>query len=349
MAHRCSIACIIPPVLLQELAKTGGDEDRDALLRTLAVDATLRTARVHNSLVGAPVNATTVRQSVTPGKPVRTIYDCENQEVRTTPKQMRGEGDPDSDDVTVNEAYAGLGDTYAFYWDRFQRDSIDDQGLPLHGWVHYGQDYDNAFWDGTEMVFGDGKMFDRFTKSLDVIGHELTHGVTEHEAGLQYLNQSGALNESISDVFGVQVKQYKLGQTVEEADWLIGADIVKEGFPGKALRSMAEPGTAWERDDQPANMKDYVNTMSDNGGVHTNSGIPNKAFHDVAMALGGHSWEKAGRIWYETLRDPRVKPNANFRSFAGRTMATVRRLYGASGEEAKAVADGWEGVGVAVH
>src|ERR687886_1132475 len=118
MAHRCSIACIIPPVLLQELAKTGGDEDRDALLRTLAVDATLRTARVHNSLVGAPVNATTVRQSVAPGKPVRTIYDCENQEVRTTPKQMRGEGDPDSDDVTVNEAYAGLGDTYAFYWDR---------------------------------------------------------------------------------------------------------------------------------------------------------------------------------------------------------------------------------------
>ena len=115
---------------------------------------------------------------------------------------MRAEGDPPSDDVAVNEAYDGLGDTYAFFWDQYRRDSIDDQGMPLHGWVHYGRGYDNAFWDGEEMVFGDGRIFERFTKSLDVIGHELAHGVTEHEAGLQYLNQSGALNESLSDVFG---------------------------------------------------------------------------------------------------------------------------------------------------
>ncbi|MEO8688513.1 MAG: M4 family metallopeptidase [Solirubrobacteraceae bacterium] len=345
---RCSIACIIPPVLLEELARRGTDEERDAVLRTLSLDASLRLARVHNSLTTGRVNRATVRQSATAGRPQRTIYDCHGLEPPSNPEQVRAEGDPASGDVTVNEAYDGLGDTYAFYWDRFKRDSIDDQGMPLHGWVHYGVDYDNAFWDGEEMVFGDGKMFDRFTKSLDVIGHELTHGVTEHEAGLQYLNQSGALNESVSDVFGSLVKQYKLGQSADQADWLIGADLVKPGFPGKALRSMIEPGTAWDGDDQPSHMDGYVQTMSDNGGVHTNSGIPNKAFAELSLALGGPAWEKAGRIWYETLRDPQVGADATFREFAGRTAAAARQLYGGGSPEANAVAAAWDGVGVGV-
>ena len=343
----CSIACIIPPVLLEELARRG-DKQRDSALQTLSIDATLRTTRVHNSLVGTAANPSSVLQSVTPGKPARTIFDCQGQLPATNPKIVRREGGRASKDVAVNEAYDGLGDTYGFFWDQFQRDSIDDQGMPLHGWVHYGERYDNAFWDGTEMVFGDGDMFDRFTKSLDVIGHELTHGVTEKEASLQYLNQSGALNESVSDVFGSLVKQYKLGQTAEQADWLIGADIIKRGFPGKALRSMAAPGTAWERDDQPANMKDYVHTQSDHGGVHTNSGIPNKAFHDLSVELGGNAWDKAGRIWYETLRDARLKPDAHFGGFARITLGTARRLYGADAAEVTAVRDAWKGVGIAV-
>jgi Zn-dependent metalloprotease len=345
---RCSIACIIPPVLLEELARRGTDDERDAALRTLSLDATLRLARAHNALVGTPVNRATVLQSVTAGQPQRTIYDCHEQEPVSNPEVVRIEGGPPTDDPAVNEAYDGLGATYNFYWDQFKRDSIDDQGMPLHGWVHYSHDYDNAFWDGQEMVFGDGKSFDRFTKSLDVIGHELTHGVTEHQAGLQYLNQSGALNESISDVFGSLVKQFTLKQTADEADWLIGADLIKPGFPGKALRSMKEPGTAWDGDDQPANMSDYVHTMSDNGGVHTNSGIPNKAFADLALNLGGHAWEKAGRVWYETLRDPGVRPNATFQQFAGRTAATAGRLYGTGSAEADAVVACWEGVGVTI-
>ena len=344
---RCSIACIIPPVLLEELARRAADdEERDALLRTLSLDASLRIARVHNSLTAQRRNRATIRQSATAGSPQRTIYDCHGLEPPSDPEQVRAEGDPPSDDVAVNEAYDGLGDTYAFYWDQFKRDSIDDQGMPLHGWVHYGLDYDNAFWDGEQMVFGDGKVFDRFTKSLDVIGHELTHGVTEHEAGLQYLNESGALNESVSDVFGSLVKQYKLGQAADAADWLIGADLVKPGFPGRALRSMIEPGTAWDGDDQPAHMDGYVQTMSDNGGVHTNSGIPNKAFAELALALGGPAWERAGRIWYETLRDPQVRANATFREFAGRTAAAARSLYGAGSDEVNAVVACWDGVGV---
>ncbi len=348
MGHHRSIACIIPPVLLEDLARRGGDRERDAALRTLSIDATLRTTRVHNSLVGTAANPTSVLQSVTAGTPARTVFDCHGEMPVARPEVVRSEGSPASTDVTVNEAYDGLGDTYGFYWEQFQRDSIDDQGMPLHGWVHYGDRYDNAFWDGTEMVFGDGDMFDRFTKSLDVIGHELTHGVTEKEAGLQYLNQSGALNESVSDVFGSLVKQYKLGQTADEADWLIGADIIKAGFPGKALRSMAAPGTAWERDDQPADMKDYVQTQSDNGGVHTNSGIPNKAFHDLAVALGGNAWEKAGRIWYETLRDARLKPDAHFIAFARITVVTAQRLYGSDAAEVAAVQGAWQGVGIVV-
>jgi Zn-dependent metalloprotease len=191
-------------------------------------------------------------------------------------------------------------------------------------------------------------MFDRFTKSLDVIGHELTHGVTEKESGLQYLNQSGALNESVSDVFGVLVKQYKLGQTADQADWLIGADLVKKGFPGKALRSMAAPGTAWDEDDQPAHMDGYVHTQSDNGGVHTNSGIPNKAFADFALALGGNAWERAGRIWYEALRDARLQPDAQFVAFARITLATAQRLYGSDADEVSALQDAWSGVGISV-
>lgn len=348
MTQHCSIACIIPPNLLEELARRGGAKQRDSALRTLSIDATLRATRIHNSLVGTAVNPSSVLQSVTPGKPARTIFDCKGQSPTTNPTIVRREGSRPSKDITVNEAYDGLGDTYRFYWEQFQRDSIDDQGMPLHGWVHYGERYDNAFWDGSEMVFGDGDMFDRFTKSLDVIGHELTHGVTEKEAGLQYLNQSGALNESVSDVFGSLVKQYKRGQTADKADWLIGADIIKKGFPGKALRSMAAPGTAWEHDDQPATMKGYVHTQADNGGVHTNSGIPNKAFHDLAVALGGNAWEKAGHIWYETLRDARLKPSATFVAFARITLGTARRLYGAQAAEAAAVKDAWKGVGIAI-
>src|SRR5262249_6826367 len=148
--------------------------------------------------------------------------------------------------------------------------------------------------------------FNRFTISVDIMGHELTHGVTAYTAGLIYQGQSGALNESISDVFGSMVKQFALSQTVATADWLIGAGIFTPKVNGVALRSMKEPGTAYNdpvlgKDPQPADMAHYVNTSSDNGGVHINSGIPNRAFYLTAVALGGNSWDRAGRIWYATL------------------------------------------------
>jgi Zn-dependent metalloprotease len=203
------------------------------------------------------------------------------------------------------------------------------------------------------MVFGDGDgiIFNDFTLPLDVIGHELTHGVTGSEANLLYKNQSGALNESISDVFGVLVKQYSLKQTADKADWLIGAGLFAKKIHGVALRSMKAPGTAYDdpligKDPQPADMAHFVNTTGDNGGVHTNSGIPNHAFFLVATKIGGFAWQKAGQIWYNTLLDHNLKQSANFAAFANLTVKNATTLYGSASVERKAVIDAWQQVGV---
>ena len=153
-----------------------------------------------------------------------------------------------------------------------------------------------------------GSCFRRFTLAIDVIGHELTHGVTQYTSNLNYSDQPGALNESLSDVFGSLVKQRQRGQTASQADWLIGEGLFTANVKGVALRSLKEPGTAYDdpvlgRDPQPAHMRDYVHTSDDDGGIHINSGIPNHAFFLVAAAIGGYAWEKAGRIWYTAARD----------------------------------------------
>ncbi len=124
------------------------------------------------------------------------MYSAENG--NTLPgKLVRSEGDPASSDPSVNEAYDGAGLTYDLFWRVYGRDSLDGQGMPLNSTVHYQRAYDNAFWDGTQMVYGDGDgdLFNRFTLAVDVIGHELTHGVTEHTCNLTYNGQPGALNE----------------------------------------------------------------------------------------------------------------------------------------------------------
>jgi Zn-dependent metalloprotease len=219
--------------------------------------------------------------------------------------------------------------------------------------VHYGEHYDNAFWNGEQMVYGDGDgtIFTDFTGPLDVTGHELTHGVTQYTANLDYSGQSGALNESVSDVFGSLIKQWHLGQTADQADWLIGQGLLAPGVHGEALRSMKAPGTAYDdpqlgKDPQPADMSGYVHTYEDNGGVHINSGIPNRAFYLAASAIGGHAWEKAGRVWYETLTGGSLASAVDFAGFAAATVQTATRLYGASAAETTAVSDAWKGVGV---
>jgi Zn-dependent metalloprotease len=347
--QRHSIFCILPPHVLREIAKRGNKAQQSAALKTLALDGTQRTQRVTRQLL-----ATRAMPSVTAVAPKvqRTIYTTDGTE-QLPGKVVRAEGQDAVSDPVVNEAYDGLGATFKFYCEVLDRNSIDGQGLHLDATVHYGQDYDNAFWNGQQMVFGDGDgtAFNRFTVSLDVIGHELTHGVTGSEINLTYLNQSGALNESISDVFGSLVKQYALKQTAKDADWLIGEGLLKAR--GQALRSMKAPGTAYDnntlgKDPQPAHMKDYVRTAEDNGGVHVNSGIPNKAFYLVASALGGHAWEAPGQIWYDTIRDKSLPVNTGFINFANHTMLNASKRYGSQSNERKAVAAAWNEVGVKV-
>jgi Zn-dependent metalloprotease len=279
------------------------------------------------------------------GAPAWVVHTCHNT-ADLPGDVVRSAGDPASGDDAVDEAASGITATLDLYRSVYDRSSFDGQGTSVSLSVHYEQGYDNAYWDGTQLVFGDGdgRVFGRFTKPVDVLGHELTHAVTERTAGLTYSGQSGALNESLSDVFGSCVKQRLLGETADKADWLIGEGLFLPGVQGRALRDMARPGTAYDgptlgKDPQVGDMRDYVDTDDDNGGVHTNSGIPNRAFYLAAIAIGGNSWEGAGRIWYAALTGGDVKPDSDFAAFAAATIA-------AAGDRADEVRAAWTTVGV---
>ena len=333
--------CILPPGVLHKLAEQE-EADTSAILETLALDHKIRLARAEAAARAGGREIRTITFARIGGQAQRTIYDQEHGRAQTPGRVARAEKQDPVSDEAVNQAYDGLGATYNYYWDSYKRDSIDGQGMPLMGLVHYSSNYDNAFWDNAGHMFfgdGDGQALTQTTAGIDVIGHELTHGVTQHEANLVYSGQSGALNESISDVFGIQVKQMALGQDVGASDWLIGADVVGPLLQ-PALRSMKEPGTAHQHDDQPGTMEGYV----DGGDVHTNSGIPNRAFYVVANELGGNSWDAAGPIWYDALCDPRLREDASFRDFALMTVSHARTRYGADSKELHAVEAGWEAV-----
>lgn len=280
--------------------------------------------------------------------PTRTIFDAQNTE-QLPGVIVREEDDAPVADASVNEAFDGLGATFRLLLEAFGRDSLDGAGAPLLATVHYGEDYDNAFWDGARMVFGDGdgEVFSGFTRSVSVIGHELGHGVIQSASGLVYRDQSGALNESIADVLGVLTEQHLRGQSATEASWLVGEGIFTEAVQGRALRSMIEPGTAYDddelgKDPQPAHMDDFVQTTEDNGGVHINSGIPNRAFALAAQAVGGFAWEGVGVAWYRALTSG-LSTTATFDEFAAATMTAATEI-GATVESA--VRDAWIAVGV---
>ena len=351
---RRPIECIIPPHMLNAIAQNGTPEQRASAQATLLRSAEFRGQRA--ILTDYPALA----DSATAAGKSRIVYHADFQS-NLPGRQVRTEGAPPTGDVAVDEAYDGSGATYDLYNDIYARNSIDGNGLRLDSTVHYQQGYDNAFWNGQQMVYGDGdedlplaqRLFNRFTIAIDVIGHELTHGVTQYEANLVYSNQPGALNESMSDVFGSLVKQRQLGQTAAQADWLIGQGLLTANVNGVALRSMKAPGTAYDdpvlgKDPQPGHMRDYVTTINDNGGVHINSGIPNRAFYVTALEIGGNAWEKAGRIWYVTLRD-KLGANSQFQDCARLTYQTAGELFGENSLEQQAVRKGWDEVGLSVE
>ena len=242
----------------------------------------------------------------------RTIYNANGS--TTTGTFARGEGDPATGNRDVDNAYDWTGATYDYYASNFGRDSYDGAGAELVSFVHYGVGYQNAFWDGAEMVYGDGFAVN------DVTAHELTHAVTERTAGLEYQDQPGALNESISD---------QAGWDVDPGDSTMGEDL-----PIGAIRDMRNPGAYG----QPATASQYVCTSSDNGGVHTNSGIPNKVYANLVDALGRSGAEQV-RYRAQTVY---LGPTATFAD----ARAAEQQAAGDLGLSATTVGNAWQAQGV---
>jgi len=343
---RNPIHCILPPYILDKLAESPVPRVRKLAIEAIARSASLRATRT--ALAQMP--AMTALPSPE-GKKNRLVYDMKNKGSSFLPgKLVRSEGDPKKKDPSVNEAYDYAGATYDFYKKLFNRNSLDDHGMTLRSSVHLGSGYNNAFWNGEQMAYGDGDgvVFIRFTRSLDVVGHELTHGVVTHTSNLEYLNESGALNEHFADVFGSLVKQWKKKQTAAKADWLIGPDIMGPGTHAKSLRTFKDE-LAFEddpnlgTDPQPKHLKNKYTGFSDSGGVHINSGIPNHAFFLVATALGGRAWEKAGKIWYRTLLA--LNKTSNFKQMVDMSTQSAGALFGPGSTEQKAVIKAWKSVG----
>jgi Zn-dependent metalloprotease len=342
--------CIMPPDMIEAIKRSGNLRQR-----AMAERLEQQTQNFRNAREAATPQGFTIAPSVTTiaaGGSKRKVYDCQKT-TNLKKKLVRNEGDAATGDTQVDEAYEGAGATYNLYLNIFERDSLDGKGMELISNVHYdeGSGFDNAFFDGEQMVYGDGGMiFKPLTGDLAVIGHELSHGVVQFSGGLIYRDQSGALNEHFADVFGSLTKQYALNQKAGEADWLIGAGLLLPSISGVALRSMKAPGTAYNdsligKDSQPYHMEDYVVTSRDNGGVHINSGIPNHAFYLLAMMLGEYAWEKAGKIWYKTMQDIQ-NPLATFRDWAKLTVLVANNMFGTGSIESILTKRAWRLVGI---
>lgn len=231
------------------------------------------------------------------------------------------------------DAHYYAGQVFDYYYDTFGRVSYDNQGSNIVSTVHYGSNYNNAAWTGNQMIYGDGdgSTFTYLSGANDVVAHELTHAVTDTTAGLIYESQSGALNESFSDVFGF---------FVDSEDWLMGEDVYTPYQSGDALRSMSNPNAY----NQPDHMNEYQNLPvtreGDWGGVHINSGIPNKAAYYTINSLG---IAQAQEIYYRALT-VYLTPNSDFSYARAALEQSAYDLYGSSA--ANAVSQAWNNVGV---
>ncbi|AJE52624.1 bacillolysin [Paenibacillus jamilae] len=239
------------------------------------------------------------------------------------------------------DAHAYAAKTYDYYKAKFGRNSIDGRGLQLRSTVHYGSRYNNAFWNGSQMTYGDGdgSTFIAFSGDPDVVGHELTHGVTEYTSNLEYYGESGALNEAFSDV---------IGNDIQRKNWLVGDDIYTPNIAGDALRSMSDP-TLY---DQPDHYSDLYRGSSDNGGVHTNSGIINKAYYLLAqggnfhgVTVNGIGRDAAVQIYYSAFTNY-LTSSSDFSNARAAVIQAAKDLYGADSAEATAAAKSFDAVGV---
>ncbi|HWM68242.1 MAG TPA: M4 family metallopeptidase [Steroidobacteraceae bacterium] len=277
-------------------------------------------------------------------EPAVTVYDCGKGTV------LPGSPVPNpgtSAGRTATRVFAETAAVAEFYRTIFGRNSVDNRGGTLQSSVQYGVGYNNAFWNGVQMIYGDGDgaIFADFAQSTDVIAHELTHGVTQYSAQLCYTDDAGGLNESISDVFGSMFRQWRAGQTVADADWLIGHDIlgpsaVARGFT--CLRDMANPAAEHCMARQP----DQYSKIGPGMDPHYTSGVPNRAFYEAAMAIGGKSWETVGQIWYRALTGFAPDPNLGMSAFAARTRRLAQSMFPRDASVYAAVNEAWVNVGL---
>jgi Zn-dependent metalloprotease len=351
-SDRLPLQCIIPPYMIEAMARSG-----DPALRRRAVCSLACAAAVHAVRDLSQKMPGMMAVPSPTGRRHRLIYDAKKRD-ELPGKLVRSEGQKPRKDVAVNEAYDHSGATFDFFHELFGRNSLDDAGMSLISSVHVGEvddrgryvPMDNAYWDGSQMAYGDGDgvVFTRFTKSLDVVGHELAHGVQAFTSNLLYRGQSGALNEHFADVFGVLVRQWKEGVEAEQASWLVGADVLVPAETRRGIRDMEHPGTAFVddpvlgTDPQPAHMDQIYSGAADRGGVHINSGIPNRAFVLAAKSLGGKAWEKAGRIWYDAMLQ--LSHTSDFKDCARITAQIAADRFGPA--EKKSITAAWKQVGI---
>jgi Zn-dependent metalloprotease len=336
----------IPDEVLARLANDTSIKnfDRDALQRTLAVDQEMR--KVREATASLIASSAMISMSLVPAnkKPLIKLYDCKHGSILPGARIASPQS---SSDGTVKRTFKNTTDVAKFYKKEFGRNSLDGQGMDLLSSVHYGQNYNNAFWNGQQMTYGDGdnNIFIDFTKGNDVVAHELTHGLTQFTSQLAYANEPGGLNESMSDVFGSMFRQWQANQTVDKADWLIGSDIMGPAAKAKGftcLRDMANPGAKHALAAQPAHYSKYQAGMD----PHVSSGIPNNAFYRAATAIGGKSWQKAGKVWFQALTGFGPAPQLTMKQFADRTRSVAAQLFPAQPAVASAIDKAWVAVGL---
>lgn len=244
-------------------------------------------------------------------------------------------------DKAAVDAHAYAERVYDYYKDTFGRNSYDGKGAKIISSVHVGRSWNNAAWIGTQMVYGDGDRttFAPLSGALDVVGHELTHAVTEKTANLVYQNESGALNESMSDIFGAMI---------DRDDWLIGEDVYTPNTSGDALRSMEDPTTAGDPDHYS---KRYTGTQ-DNGGVHINSSINNKAAYLLSdggthygVTVNGIGRSKTEQIYFRALT-LYLTSSSNFSHMRQAAIQAASDLYGAGSAEVTSVQNAYDAIGV---
>jgi Zn-dependent metalloprotease len=338
--------CIVPQDVLLRFAN---DKKLSAPLRKASADSArvskaLRKLRVEAAELTAVTSSIEQQFLTLAAAPKITVYDCRN--TQTLPGAPLA-APKNSKDATAKRSFVETSAVAAFYKQAFGRNSIDDAGMTMMSSIHFGKSYNNAMWNGSQMVYGDGdgKLFVDFTRGNDVIAHELTHGVTQHTLQLGYSGDAGGLNESLSDCFGSMFRQWQADQDAAAADWLIGADIMgpqakAKGF--KSLRNMMNPADKSALAPQPTKYAQLTPGMD----PHYTSGPPNLAFATACKTLGGKSWEAIGQVWYGTLVNSGPHPNMTMPDFANRTRQVAAQRFPAQAAVAAAVNAGWKAIGL---